>query len=134
LWAPKNGNPGLEMHFLPEEEVIEVTAPDLPTILIPRDAVLYMEVEQELKQPATGPQLLVEAQEELLSQPVEVPKLPEGARTSASAPLPQPKVEFGIDNKGQPMGMSKPKLSQKLDSKFKKKRGRPKKVKKDETD
>lgn len=84
LNPPKNGKPGLVMTFDPDMECIEVTTPGWPTLLIPRDAVMYMEAEQECKVGRTGPMVEPAKPEPVV---VEAYKPAEGARSSLSASL-----------------------------------------------
>jgi hypothetical protein len=106
-----------------------------------------MQPEQEVKDPASGPEVLSEAQLAMLKTPPkpEAPaEVPADARGAHSPPPPpdlrpppkavrdEPEIYAAMEANLRP-GPS-PRLSDKLDTKLKKKRGRPKKVKKNETD
>jgi len=113
-------------------EVIEVTCSNKPKLWIARDQVFSMEPEQDMPAVATaGPVAHSDVPEPAPVAPEPV-KVPEGARDSLSAPLPDlrpPPKEYGQLGKAvRPSLDEKPTLSDKLDGKLKK-RGRPKKVK-----
>jgi len=124
----------IQLAFLPEMEVIEVTCSNKPKLWIARDQVFSMEPEQDMPAVATaGPVAHSDVPEPAPVAPEPV-KVPEGARDSLSAPLPDLRPPPKADSKAMwpkdaPLYKEeKPKLSDKLDSKLKK-RGRPKKVK-----
>lgn len=133
----------IDCSYLPDLEVIEVCTPDpqWPDLLIPVSSVWQMQREQEKKDPPSGPEVLSQAQKEALkaqaavAAPVQPAPLPEGARSALSAPLPPEVVKPPPKKAKKPEADSeKPTLTERLDGKLKKKRGRPKKAKKDETD
>jgi len=127
----------IELAFLPEMEVIEVICSNKPKLWIARDQVFSMEPEQDMPAVATaGPVAHSDVPEPAPVAPEPV-KVPEGARDSLSAPLPDlrpppknrvPTLLSNGPSKDVKMEQDKPTLSDKLDGKLKK-RGRPKKVK-----
>jgi hypothetical protein len=116
----------IKLTFLPDMEVVEVESSNMPTIWISRDQIFSMEPEQDKVHPGEVP--VVEPEAPPVAKPME------GARSSLDAPLPDlrppPKEPKATTLTGMLPSSAKPDRFAKVG----KKRGRPKKVKKNETD